>query len=50
VEALTGKLETSPLQFWEKESKIHQGVFLGTSAAALARAAEINALLLPPKY
>jgi len=46
VEALTGKNENSPLQFWERESAVHQGIFLGTSAAAKARAAEINAKLL----
>lgn len=46
VEALTGKSEDSPLQFWEKESKIHQGVWLGTSAAAKKREDEINAKLL----
>lgn len=49
VEALTGKLESSPIQFWERESKVHQGIFLGTSASACARSAEINALLLPQK-
>ena len=43
VEALTGKLETSPLQFWERESRVHQGIWLGTSAAAVARQNEINA-------
>lgn len=46
VEALTAKNENSPLQFWEKESKIHSGVFLGTSKAAVARQAEINDKLL----
>jgi len=49
VEALTGKLESSSIQFWERESKIYPGVFLGTSTAARARATEINALLLPSK-
>jgi methionyl aminopeptidase len=43
VEALTGKLETSPLQFWELESTVHQGYWLGTSAAARARAADLTA-------
>ncbi len=42
IEALTGKLESSPLQFWEKESEIHEGIWLGTSAAAKARAEEVN--------
>jgi len=30
VVPLTGKLPDSPVQFWEKESKIHQGIWLGT--------------------
>jgi methionyl aminopeptidase len=42
VEALTGKLESSPQQFWELESQIHKGIWLGTSAAAKQREAEIN--------
>lgn len=42
VEALTGKTEQSKLQFWEKESRVHQGIWLGTSAAAVAAAEEIN--------
>lgn len=42
VEALTGKIETSPLQFWEKESEIHKGYWLGTSQAAKERATELN--------
>ena len=46
VEALTGKNEDSSLQFWEKESKIHQGVWLGTSADAKAKMEEINSKLL----
>jgi len=46
VEALTGKNEDSPLQFWERESKFHQGIWLGTSKAAQERQAEINAKLL----
>ena len=43
VEALTGKNEDSPVQFWEKESKIHQGIWLGTTPEARERAAAINA-------
>ena len=43
VEALTGKTADSPIQFWERNSKIHRGVWLGTSASAVARQAEINA-------
>eukprot|EP00559_Dactyliosolen_fragilissimus_P006616 CAMPEP_0184865262 /NCGR_PEP_ID=MMETSP0580-20130426/17462_1 /TAXON_ID=1118495 /ORGANISM="Dactyliosolen fragilissimus" /LENGTH=454 /DNA_ID=CAMNT_0027364379 /DNA_START=25 /DNA_END=1389 /DNA_ORIENTATION=+ len=42
VEALTGKLETSPLQFWERESTVHDGVWLGTSESAKTRAIEVN--------
>jgi methionyl aminopeptidase len=45
VEALTCKNENSMLQFWEKESKVYQGFWLGTSEAALKRAEEINAKL-----
>jgi methionyl aminopeptidase len=45
VEALTGKNQNSMLQFWEKESKVHQGFFLGTSEAAQKRAEEVNAKL-----
>lgn len=46
VEALTGKNEGSPLQFWERNSAIHKGIWLGTSAAAVQRQNEINAVLL----
>jgi len=46
VEALTGKTEESPLQFWERESSVHKGIWLGTSAAAVARQDELNALKL----
>ena len=42
VEALTGKLETSPLQFWERDSQVHKGIWLGTSANAKKRHTEIN--------
>jgi len=42
VEALTGKIESSPLQFWEKESKVRPGKWLGTTKAARARAKELN--------
>jgi methionyl aminopeptidase len=45
VEALTGKNENSMLQFWEKESEIYKGFFLGTSQAARQRAEEINSKL-----
>lgn len=45
IEAMTGKLESSPLQFWEKESQVQKGVFLGTSAGARERAEELNRLL-----
>jgi methionyl aminopeptidase len=46
VEALTGKKETSPIQFWERESLIHKGVWLGTTPNAKQRMEEINAKLL----
>ncbi|CAB9500752.1 Methionine aminopeptidase 1 [Seminavis robusta] len=46
VEALTGKTADSPLHFWERESEIHRGAWLGTSPAAKARMEEINAELL----
>lgn len=46
VEALTGKTEQSKLQFWERDSKVHEGIWLGTSADALERAGEINARLV----
>lgn len=46
VEALTGKSVSSPIQFWERESKIHQGIWLGTSREAKKRQADINGLLL----
>ena len=42
VEALTGKLESSPIQWWEEESTIKQGIFLGTSESAKAREDELN--------
>jgi len=45
VEALTAKNENSMLQFWEKESEVHKGFWLGTSEAALERAEAINARL-----
>ena len=46
VEALTGKTENSMLQFWEKESKLYAGFWLGTSAAAMEKASYLNARLL----
>lgn len=45
VEALTGKNEDSPVQFWERDSKIHKGIWLGTSATAKKRQEEINKAL-----
>jgi methionyl aminopeptidase len=42
VEALTGKTEDSPVQFWERDSKVHEGIWLGTSAAAKQRMASIK--------
>lgn len=49
VEALTGKTNESMLQFWERESKIHPGIWLGTSKDAIKRQNEINAELLKPQ-
>mmetsp|Transcript_10708 Transcript_10708/g.15883 ORF Transcript_10708/g.15883 Transcript_10708/m.15883 type:complete len:97 (+) Transcript_10708:426-716(+) len=46
VEALTGKIETSKLQFWEQDSEVHKGFWLGTSKAAKEREAEINRKVL----
>ena len=46
VEAMTGKDENSMLQFWEKESQVHEGFWLGTSEAAKKRAETINAAIL----
>ena len=43
VEALTGKIETSPLQVWERNSKIHKGFWLGNTPEARARAEELTA-------
>jgi methionyl aminopeptidase len=45
VEALTAKNEKSMLQFWEKDSKVHKGFFLGTSQAAIERAEEVASKL-----
>lgn len=42
VEALTGKIESSPTQFWEKESAVVKGKWVGTSPAARQRAQEIQ--------
>jgi len=47
VEALTGKIESSPLQFWEKESKVLPGKWLGTTKKARAKAKELNSISLP---
>jgi len=42
VEAFTGKIETSPLQFWEEESSVSKGIWLGTSNEARRKAEELN--------
>lgn len=42
VEALTGKTENSPLQFWEANSEVHKGIWLGTTKDAVARQTSIN--------
>eukprot|EP00569_Conticribra_weissflogii_P005742 CAMPEP_0171333786 /NCGR_PEP_ID=MMETSP0878-20121228/4224_1 /TAXON_ID=67004 /ORGANISM="Thalassiosira weissflogii, Strain CCMP1336" /LENGTH=369 /DNA_ID=CAMNT_0011834773 /DNA_START=186 /DNA_END=1295 /DNA_ORIENTATION=- len=49
VEALTGKIESSPVQFWERDSEVHEGIWLGTSAAAKEREAILNTSLLSPE-
>eukprot|EP00536_Pseudo-nitzschia_multiseries_P015756 jgi/Psemu1/299092/fgenesh1_pm.946_\ len=45
VEALTCKNENSMVQFWEIESKVHKGFWLGTSKDAVERAEALNAKL-----
>lgn len=45
VEALTAKNENSMIQFWEKESNVHPGFWIGTSKTAKERASEINSAL-----
>lgn len=42
VEALTAKIETSPIQFWERDSTVHAGFWLGTSKAARDREAALT--------
>jgi len=46
VEALTGKIESSPVQFWERASDVHKGIWLGTSEAAKKRETVLNQQLL----
>lgn len=46
VEALTGKIETSPVQFWERDSNVHTGLWLGTTPSAKEREEELNSNLL----
>ena len=46
VEALTGKIETSPLQFWERDSTVHDGVWVGTNENGKKREAVVNERLL----
>jgi methionyl aminopeptidase len=46
VEALTGKLETSPLQVWERNSKIHKGFWLGNTPEARERAEKLTEMAL----
>ena len=46
VEALTGKTEASPLQFWERDSTLHRGAWLGTSTRAIQRMEQVNRVLL----
>jgi len=42
VEAMTGKIESSPVQFWERDSEFHTGIWLGTNEAAKVRMGELN--------
>ena len=42
VEALTAKTEDSMVQFWEKNSQIHKGFWLGTSSDAKEREEQVN--------
>eukprot|EP00985_Skeletonema_marinoi_P027019 scaffold21540_cov237-Skeletonema_marinoi.AAC.1 len=46
VEALTGKIETSPVQFWERDSNVHKGLWLGTTPSAKEREGALNSNLL----
>lgn len=46
VEAMTCKNENSMLQFWEMESDVYQGFWLGSSEAAMQRAEAINSKIL----
>lgn len=46
VEAMTCKNENSMLQFWEKESEVYQGFWLGSSKDAMQRAETLNAKIL----
>jgi methionyl aminopeptidase len=46
VEALTGKIDTSPVQFWERDSKIHEGFWLGTTPSAKEREKVLNSNLI----
>lgn len=45
VEPLTGKLPSSPVQFWELESEIHKGIWSGTSKSGRLRGEELNSAL-----
>ncbi|KAL7437726.1 hypothetical protein ACHAXM_006218 [Skeletonema potamos] len=46
VEALTGKIDTSPVQFWERDSKIHKGFWLGTTPSAKELEKGLNSNLI----
>jgi len=46
VEAMTCKNENSMLQFWEKESEVYKGFWLGSSEDAKRRAEAINSKIL----
>ncbi|KAL3768637.1 hypothetical protein ACHAW5_004332 [Stephanodiscus triporus] len=38
----TGKIETSPVQFWQRDSVVHSGFWLGTSKAAREKMAVLE--------
>ncbi|KAL7515894.1 hypothetical protein ACHAWX_000967 [Stephanocyclus meneghinianus] len=46
VEALMGKIDTSPVQFWERKSEVHRGLWLGSSMQAKEMEWASNGLLL----
>jgi len=49
TEALTGKIESSPLQFWEIESEVHRGFWLGNTKASKKKSVELTANAMKKK-